>query len=735
MVVQHVRRPEPNELGPVRANSAVARGLHAPPHPILRVAQLQRWIGNQAVQRLLQKELPIDEPGDIYEQKSHRIADEVAREASERTSITQLIRTAPATAPVQRECSGGGTCADCKEEEEENLHRKESLERAADWRVEEGQGPDIKRLLLLIGLGALSWVATYVGMLELVEANLGDLPLLHKVIIAFSVAMLMTMIIWLLDKMFSPVDGFTRASYIAGYIFLSIISVGFGFGFYWKVLESRGEASRSAQSAITQVQRSLFAASTRLEQLQSTLDQLTTVSTQKAEMERASGKSCPNSGPGEGPRRKMRDDDAARFKFASDFVKGGIGTVKADMAALDGDLLKIVNDDRSVIDPRTGNRNEFLRGVGRKLDLTATGFNAFRTDPQLKQIRTDLGDRAEKTTLSDGRGGTISCPDPQLQMALRGVVRVIDQLPQLEKPKIAAVEGSEATIEAFRRLTTTFFGLLTFSLPPSADQLRELQRKAVQSVESSGQPGQIQRVAYAEEVAGLAQRDYVPLAVAIFVDLCLLLVSIGRPVNRFVGMQRSVREAGNASVYRILARFQDIHADPGAVKHFDVFRDVIFDVNGRYHVAVPLKIPKDAENRKGLQEEAHRLANVCYALEGHGILKRPVSFLPSFVARRQLKRRGSKFVECYSTHRPPRYKRAWWAVKSLWAEMPYVEKPAFKVYRFKKEAWPEMILYAVMGAARHIEAEMDRFGGEDPSDYPGRVRPNGYETTTPVHLP
>ena len=61
----------------------------------------------------------------------------------------------------------------------------------------------------------------------------------------------MTMIIWLLDKMFSPTDAFTKACYIAGYLFLSIISVGFGFGFYWKVLESRGEASRSAESAIT----------------------------------------------------------------------------------------------------------------------------------------------------------------------------------------------------------------------------------------------------------------------------------------------------------------------------------------------------------------------------------------------------------------------------------------------------------------------------------------------------
>ena len=264
--------------------------------------------------------------------------------------------------------------------------------------------------------------------------------------------------------------------------------------------------------------------------------------------------------------------------------------------------------------------------MGRKLDLTVTGFNAFRSDPQLRQIRSDLADRAEKTTIPGSSGVTISCPDAQLQMALRGVVRAIDQLPELEKPKIAAVEGSEATIEAFRRLTTTMFGVLSFKLPPSADELRELQKKAVQSIELQGE-GRA-RPPVAEVSAGLAKRDYVPLSVAIFVDLCLLLVSIGRPMNRFVGMQQAIREAERGPVYPILQRFYDIHADETRVKIFDVFREVIFDLNGHYHVAVPLNVPRLAENRSELKREAQHLANVCYALEGKGILVRPRSFMP-----------------------------------------------------------------------------------------------------------
>ena len=107
-----------------------------------------------------------------------------------------------------------------------------SFEPATDWHDDDGPKRDWKKLVLIIGLAALSWVATYVGMLELIESNMGSLPLVHKLIIGFSVGMLMTMVVWLLDQMFSPIDWFTRLSYLFGYVFLTIISVGFGFGFY-----------------------------------------------------------------------------------------------------------------------------------------------------------------------------------------------------------------------------------------------------------------------------------------------------------------------------------------------------------------------------------------------------------------------------------------------------------------------------------------------------------------------
>jgi hypothetical protein len=533
---------------------------------------------------------------------------------------------------------------------------------------------DLKKLVLIVGLGTLSWVATYVGMLELIEANMGDLPLIHKVIIGFSVAMLMTMIVWLLDQMFTPVGFLTRLSYIAGYVFLSLISVGFGFGFYWKVLESRAESSRSAESAVTAVQSSLNGASTRLEQLNATLTQLAAVSRAKAETERSKGTSCPNSKPGDGPRRRMRDDDAARFGFASEFVSGRVAAIKADMATLDADLARIASKDTSIVDPKSGTRNEFMKGLGRKLDMTVSSFNALRTDPQLKQMRQDLEDRANRTTFGDPKGGGFVCPDAELSQALRGAVRAIAELPVLEKPTIAAVEGSEATIEAFRRLTTTLYGLLSFKLPPSADELRELQKKAMQQIERGPS-------AIATEEGGLSKRDYVPLAVAVFVDICLFLVSIGRGTHRLHGLVPKMREAERGPVIEILSRFNDIHRDPEIRENFELFRHVVFDVHGAYYVAVPLDAPPHVSlaERDELRAEAQLLANLFTSFEKDRIFRRTWTPFTGAV-RRKLARQGSKFAE----------------------------SEAFRIYKFRDGAWPEFILGAVMGAARRAEAEANR---------------------------
>ena len=411
------------------------------------------------------------------------------------------------------------------------------------------------------------------------------------------------------------------------------------------------------------------------------------------------------SSPGDGPRRKMRDEDAARFNFASEFVKGRVTAIKGDMGALDAELAKIVSNDASTIDAATGTRNEFMRSLGRRLDMTVTGFNAFRTDPQLRQIRTDLADRAERTTIDDGqRQDPSPAPTRRSRSPCAASCAPSTSCPtwrsRRSPPSKARKPPSRPSAASRRRSSAC----LSFELPPSADELRQLQQKAVQSIDN---PAALH--ALSNEAVGLSKRDYIPLGVAVFVDLCLLLVSIGRPMNRFVATRQSMIEAERGPVFPILSRFSEIHNHEEMRRTFDVFREVIFESGGTYYVAVPLNAPRGHPQREQLRRDAQALANLCYALEGQGVLTRPWKIAPGLVARRKLRRQGSKFIECYRDNHVAPMPRAGRALMAMFiSDRKGEERPAFRIYAFKNGAWPEMILGAVMGAAGRIEAERRR---------------------------
>ena len=438
---------------------------------------------------------------------------------------------------------------------------------------------DPVKAALTLGLAFLSWLATYTGMLELIQANTGSLDIGSRVAIGFAVMMLMLMILYLLDSLYSGgTPTWLKPIFVFGYLFLTLISVGFGFGFYWKYLEAQTEATRSAESAVSQVQVSLQIGQSRLEQLQSTFGQLTNLSTTKATQEREHGNSCPNSKPGEGPRMRLRDSDSQKFAYATEYITGRASKVKTDLDALNVDLKKVVSREASTVGA-DGTRNKFLRALGRKLDLTIARFNTLRTDPQLLQFRDNFDKRASTTVFPNGRGGTFRCPDVQLQTALRGVVRAIDDIPEIKNPKISAVEGSEAIVEAFRRLAVTLAALPTLKLPPSAEELRKARKQAI----SAGRKVEVSNVD-----AGLSKRDYIPLSAAVFVDLCILLISLNRRYNNFEKLQRSVASAKAGEVGNTVLDIFEAHKNKISQEMLEIFHHAEFEHGRDYYLAVPL---------------------------------------------------------------------------------------------------------------------------------------------------
>ncbi|MEM8628002.1 MAG: hypothetical protein AAGF32_08700, partial [Pseudomonadota bacterium] len=384
-----------------------------------------------------------------------------------------------------------------------------------------------------------------------------------------------------------------------------------------------------------------------------------------------------------------------RFRFAAGFVAGRAVRIKDDITALNGQLAKVVAQDESTF--VNGTRNDFLRGLSRQLDLSVARFNTFRTDPQLSTFRTEFADRAEQTVFPNGSGGTFSCPDPQLQVALRGAVKAIDLLPELEKPVVNAVEGSEAIVEAFRRLTVTLYGVVQLKMPPSPDELRAARQKAIASLNDNAK----QRKVLAME-PGLGERDYIPLFIALFVDFCLLLVSVSRPMNGFQWLDQRMGEAQEWPVIKILGRFRDIHQDEEIRQVFDVFRHVVFDWRGVYYAAIPLNGTDptfDRYKQEDLAIDAQLLTNLFASFENERVFTRtPVSFFTTSFIQKKLREQGSKFSEA----------------------------EAFRIYRFRKDMWQDWMLSAMMGAARRVEKtkqqralENDLFGSPAIGALPG----------------
>ena len=118
---QQQRKREADRSAVTTAPAAPARA-HAPPHPMRRMGELHRAIGNQAVGRLLQRKLVVNTPGDAYEREADRVADAVMR-ATPESSLPALSRATAMPRGLQRECSCGGTCDDCRKEQA--LQRKE----------------------------------------------------------------------------------------------------------------------------------------------------------------------------------------------------------------------------------------------------------------------------------------------------------------------------------------------------------------------------------------------------------------------------------------------------------------------------------------------------------------------------------------------------------------------------------------------------------------------------------
>lgn len=453
--------------------------------------------------------------------------------------------------------------------------------------------------ILLAALSVLSWVATYIGVLEFIAASKTELTTALYIVLGAVVALVQTMIVYILHSLFSrrlPI--FLRPFLVLLYLLFSIITVGFGFGFFWKLLSASSETLKSAETSVTIVQSALNRNKDRFENLQFTLRELADYSKKSADQEASTGNTCPSgSARGVGPRQRMRNSDSVRFGSARDYVGQRIDRLKAEIDGLEPEFLKIAKNDPSTVDRATGTHIVFMTELNKKLGQTVDNLNDLRKDPQLLEYRDEFAKRSEQTTFPDDRGGTFPCPDQKLKNSINGAVRAINDLPQIEPVKIVITEGSHAVAEAIVRLKNTAFALAincaslvrVCTLPPSAQEIRDARTARSASGDLSNASN------LDEQQAGIGRDDVIPLALAVLLDLGILFVAVIRGTSEQIGTHNSqfIQILNEAFRQAFGRRATDSELLPP-------INAVVFDHLGGHYAAVPLNYrdPRLARRRE-----------------------------------------------------------------------------------------------------------------------------------------
>jgi hypothetical protein len=442
------------------------------------------------------------------------------------------------------------------------------------------------RWLLIVGFSCLVAYATYDGLYQLIAANIvnGKPPPAVHLLIGVSSSLLVLTIIYTLQRMRAERIFWRRVSWFAAYFVLVLLSIGIGFGFYWKYLNSSDVELREQRDALLQVGDTLDSASQQVATLLSATAALKNTSQAKAQEEMAHGHTCDEKGAGNGPRTALRQNDAAEADELNTFVRDNGGFVAADVERLKNDLASISKLEPAAQAQRTVQLNNEIKQITDR-------YNRFRTQPRLKQMRDRAQRRLETKAWFDTNRAIFTCPDPALESDLRRVINAVDVLSAttLNPPQIKEVQESRATLEAFKRLAGSIWSIL-----PAKSSIGQAfavsrwfandARPPASAAPDQARPAQVEaRPAQVEAVPTLESGDIPALVVAAFVDFCLFIVT-RRPRGL---LENSPRTRALSLALRTLNR--TIDADT-------LFNDYVFSALRTYYIFAPKGVPLGAPN-------------------------------------------------------------------------------------------------------------------------------------------
>lgn len=369
---------------------------------------------------------------------------------------------------------------------------------------------------------ALSWWATYDGVLKYISSSATVTTQLNIVVTVATVTII-TLILYSLDEIFAARGrkSLNWFGFVAFYLFLTFISTGFSFGFYWSWFNARTFEDKKTADVTASVVSKFYSANNSLQSVTLSLKKLEKTSSELSIKEKTLGGTCDdgNKSGRDGPRTGLRERDAADAHIAFERLDQAAQTIRGDARYFQDVIESLQGTTGSVggLAARrllTGEEREQKQNELRsRLDSALGGYDNARITAQ--NVARSFRERANRHTFikkdyaPDTRDGSeFTCRDANLEATLSGLAIQLDSLPIVPKPEIEPGGDAKRVTEAFSRLLTEV-KVVPLRIA-SAVGLLSSEAVSLQSTD------------------GLRKEDYMPLFLAIFVDAGLFVVSMNR---------------------------------------------------------------------------------------------------------------------------------------------------------------------------------------------------------------
>ncbi len=569
----------------------------------------------------------------------------------------------------------------------------------------------------------ISFIGTYTGMLQVLQSgdnSFGFFGVLGVFLFIFATTIIMA---YSVSEMFRSGRNFwPRMSLVLTYVVTLLISVSFGFAFYWTQLEARSQAVGDAERYLTVFDREITVADTQLAGTLATLTTLNTNFTALSAAERASGNQCGEvSGGGDGPRTRHLAARAGEINALVMALTPQIASVRseADLVRTSIENVREIGA-KGASEVTPAQREQVFRSAAGAANKAGATLEALATSQSVQNyigdLRTWAGEYANPslTRVEEGTGAQFKCYNTTIASQLNGVAADLAALPVLPISQLDSYAGAQATREALDRfwitLTMPVRGLVDGPQTQTEtereeavrrDAIREALGTRTEETDSEDLSStDVKELVEAQQ--GLRRQDALPLGLAIVIDALLFLSALwSQPGEKFAAFSRMMRDLRGEKErpLALVTGAHEIQDNPD----FNFLRPYVFTHFDEVYLALPVS------GELAKEGETQILNTLRIAWQAGKIIKR--ASVSSSTIERQLGAVGSPLIgrlkdSDAAAELPYEEDRELVAASPLPLNFPK-SRSNFVAYRFLPGAFEQMVLQAMVPDMPGAEGEPD----------------------------